>query len=338
MTDSPLKQKNDFHSFLASLSVEKMGDVESCCDLVEFKAKAKIYSQDAPSDCVYIVERGVVEAETESPDGSQTCSLAYLCRGDIFGELGCLTGQDRIASTRAIEDCVLRKISKKSFLELMLRVPSFGVFIATRLAEMLHRTTSALRFNTYCNDFSGNLQNFDLLLIFQTISSSGETGELRMVNPNNDIFGSFFFRKGRVEFARYAHLEGLEAIWQVFVEPALQGTFVFQAMGQPSLPFSSSFQMNMDGMDLLMQAATKRDHFQSLPPEQQNLSQTVGRAADALQWTEPEYADAAAEFWKILEKRPQPLQTVWRRMAISSATLAHIVNVLLGQGQICVVD
>jgi CRP-like cAMP-binding protein len=333
MTSTP-----DFLAFYEGLDALKKKEIDSYCEAVTAAPQDIIYEQDTPSDALYIIEKGVVEALAKSPDQNQTRSIAYLCRGDVFGELGCLTGHNRVATIRACEDVVLRKIRQQDFVHLIKRNPSFALFVATRLAERMYRTTASQLFNSCCIDLSGNLLNFDLLIIFQTIQSSARTGELRLINPNNDVFGTFFFEGGSSRYGRFAHLQGLEAVWQLFLDHTLQGTFTFQIMESPPEQNDPAHRITLDGTDLLMQAATKRDYFIALPPPLKELKGSLQAQAAALQWIEKENAEGARQVWHLIEKRAQPLSSLWKRVNLSHLTFAQIVAALTASGQAAVID
>jgi CRP-like cAMP-binding protein len=318
----------DFFTFMERLEPIKRQEVLSACKPVRAEPRDVICEQGEPSDSIYVMEKGVVEVLSYSDDRRQNRSLAYLSRGDIFGEMGILTGQPRVATIRACEKANLRRISDTDFLKLLNRIPSFGYFLCSNLAYRLHRITAAASHNSYCVDFGGNLLNFDLILIFQTIITSGQTGELRLISPNNDLTGSFFFNGGRIVYSRFAHLQAMEALWQVFLESPLAGTFAFRDIKAPTLPFDSESKIDREGMELLMQAATKRDHFQCLPEPIRKMQGTLERVTENLSWRRTETAPTAEKIWQIVQKRPQVIETIWRRLNVCSLTFAEVIQEL----------
>src|SRR5277367_1304136 len=104
------------------------------------------------------------------------------------------------------------------FLNLLEKIPKMGAYFSRNLARRLHQTATEAHLNVYELDLSGNLRHFDLLTIFRAITGMGRSGELHLHNSANELIGSFFFREGRIEHARFVHLEGIEAIWQGFVQ------------------------------------------------------------------------------------------------------------------------
>jgi len=320
---------SDFFSFMERLEPIKRQEVLAACKLVSAEPRDVICEQGEPSDSIYVVEKGVVEVLSYSDDRRQNRSIAYLSRGDIFGEMGILTGQPRVATIRACEKVNLRRITDHDFVKMLTRIPSFGYFLCTNLANRLHRITAAASHNSYCVDFGGNLLNFDMILIFQTIITSGQVGELRLISPSNDLTGSFFFKHGRIMFGRFAHLQGAEALWQVFIESPLPGSFAFQGVNEPTVAFEPEAKIDREGMDLLMQAASKRDHFQSQPEPLRKLQGTLERVTEQLTWSNPETAATAEKIWQIIQKRPQVIETIWRRLNVCSLTVAELTQELV---------
>jgi hypothetical protein len=187
--------------------------------------------------------------------------------------------------------------------------------------------------DVYSLDLMGNLRHFDLLTIFQAITSMGRSGELRLHNSANEIIGSFFFREGRAEHARFVHLEGVEAIWQGFVQSATDGTFAFQVVDQPGAPFNEERRIELASSDLLMQGVMRRDAYYALPEPLRQMEGSLSRLTESLVWTEPETQDLAERIWELIAKRPQPLASLWRRLNYSSPTFLEAVSRLVSTGQ-----
>ncbi|MEM1059003.1 MAG: cyclic nucleotide-binding domain-containing protein [Verrucomicrobiota bacterium] len=323
----------DYFSFLDNLDAINRHEIEGRSKNLGHVEPQVIISQDETGDGVYIIEKGVVEVVSQSPDGKHDRVLAYLCRGDFFGELSVLTGETRSASIRACEDVHLIKIPTPDFLHLIKRVPGLGYYFSAHLAARLYRLTRETATRSHCTDFGGNLPNFDVLLIFQTIASSGQAGELRLLDDADNVFGSFYFQGPTISHGRFAHLNGVEAMWQVFLETALPGSFSFQITGTPSIAYDDSCQIGGDGMDLLMQAASKRDYFQALPQEWRDLSGRLGRHTETLRWEDAEHGQLALQVWDFIANRPQVLNSVWRRLNVCTFHLASVAKRLVETGQ-----
>jgi len=325
--------ESNFFTLLEFLDAGSRLEIDGVCTRKTVQPQEIIYAQGDEANKVYIVALGVVEAFTHSPDGEQTRSLGFMGRGDFFGDLAVLTGQPRLAAVRACEETQLLQIEKLAFLHLLEKIPKMGAYFTRNLARRLHKTSTEANLDVYSLDLMGNLRHFDLLTIFQAITSMGRSGELRLHNSANEIIGSFFFREGRAEHARFVHLEGVEAIWQGFVQSATDGTFAFQVVDQPGAPFNEERRIELASSDLLMQGVMRRDAYYALPEPLRQMEGSLSRLTESLVWTEPETQDLAERIWELIAKRPQPLASLWRRLNYSSPTFLEAVSRLVSTGQ-----
>jgi hypothetical protein len=216
-----------------------------------------------------------------------------------------------------------------AFLALLEKIPKLGAYFSRNLARRLHQTSTEAHLSVYSLDLSGNLQHFDLLTIFQAITSMGRSGELRLNNSAYDLIGGFFFREGRVEYARFVHLEGVEAVWQGFVESATEGTFTFRVMEKPTLPFAEEHLIELESTNLLLEGVGRRDTYQSIPEVLRQMEGRLSRTTELLQWDDPATSPIAERIWELIAKRPQPLASLWRRLNYSALTFLEVVAVLM---------
>lgn len=308
-------------------------EVDSVCNKVSFPPDTVIYKQGDPATSVYIIVSGIVEAFTQSLDGLQSRSLGVMGKGDFFGDLAVLTGQTRLAGIRTREATKLLQIEKLAFVRLLEKVPKFGAYFSRNLARRLHQTSTEAYVKIFLHDLTGNLQHFDLLTIFQAVTSTGRSGELHLTNSDNDIIGSFFFQKGRAVNARFLHLTGAEAVWQGFLLLTAPGTFIFRVMEQPASQFTDDTKLDIESIQLLMLGASRRDTFHALPEYFREMQARLNRVAETLTWTDPETQPLAERIWELIAKRPQSLDSLWRRLPYSSLTFLETVSVLVNSGQ-----
>jgi CRP-like cAMP-binding protein len=321
--------ESNFFTLLEFLDAGSRLQIDAVCTRKKVDPQEMVYAQGDPADAIYIVSSGVVEVITQSPDGLQTRSVGFMGRGDFFGDLAVFTGQPRLAGIRALEPTELLRIEKLAFLNLLEKVPKMGAYFARNLARRLHKTSTEAHLSVFAIDLTGNLRHFDLLTIFQAITSMGRTGDLHINNSGNELIGSFFFREGRAEQARFVHLEGIEAIWEGFVQSATDGTFTFRATDKPSVPGSEQHQIELGSTDLLMQGCTRRDAFHALPEEMRLMQGRLSRLTESLAWTDPETQALAERIWELIAKRPQPLDSMWRRVNYSSLTFLNVVTMFI---------
>jgi len=79
--------------------------------ILEYGADRNIFMQGQPADSVFYLRRGKVKLSVTSEQGKEAI-IAILGNGNFFGE-GCLAGQPlRSATSTAVTDCTLMRISK----------------------------------------------------------------------------------------------------------------------------------------------------------------------------------------------------------------------------------
>lgn len=324
--------ESNFFTLLEFLDAGSRLEINALCTRKKVHPQEIIYRQGDAADSLYIISSGVVEVFTHSPDGQQTRSVGVMARGEFFGDLAALTGQPRLAAARALEPTELLQIEKLAFLQLLEKIPKMGAYFARNLARRLHKTSTEAHLNVYEIDLTGNLRHFDLLTIFQAITNMERTGELQLKNPANELIGSFFFRAGRAEQARFAHLEGIEAVWEGFLHLASDGTFTFQAKDKPDAPVPEQHQITLGSTDLLIQGCSRRDSYQALSEPMRQMQGRLSRVTETLAWTEPETEVLAGRIWELIAKRPQPIASLWRRLNYSSFSYLDVVSRLITSG------
>jgi CRP-like cAMP-binding protein len=319
----------NFFTLLELLDAGSRLEVEQACTKVTLPPGQVVYAQGDPANSVFIVVSGRVEAITHSPDGRQSRTVGVMGKGDFFGDLAVLTGQPRLAEVRTCEPTKLMQFEKLAFIRMLDKVPKVGAFFARNLAKRLHRTSTEAHVNVYAMDLAGNLEHFDLLVIFYTIISTGRTGELELHSADNEVIGSFFFRDGRLEHARLLHLMGLEAVWQGVVQPATGGTFSFHFKDAPATAYPEDQKIEIESNDLLAQGVTKRDAYHAITEDLRLMNGRLNRLGAALVWAYGPTQPLAERIWELIAKRPQPLDSLWRRLTCSSLTFLETVSILV---------
>jgi CRP/FNR family cyclic AMP-dependent transcriptional regulator len=117
----------DGEAFLANAGVGKT--------VVSLKKKGAAFSQGAPADAVFYIQKGKVRLTVVSKIGKEA-TLGILGEGEFFGEGG-LAGQPvRMGSATAMTDCELLRIDKKEMMLALHREHTFSdLFVAYLLAR-----------------------------------------------------------------------------------------------------------------------------------------------------------------------------------------------------------
>jgi CRP-like cAMP-binding protein/Fe-S-cluster-containing dehydrogenase component len=105
----------------AGLTPDFIERLKGSVELVRYAPGQVIARQGEAADSFYLVRIGFVKISEDYPGGELV--LAYLSRGDYFGEIGLLGGGVRTASCTALDHVELVKISGDDFREMVARFP-----------------------------------------------------------------------------------------------------------------------------------------------------------------------------------------------------------------------
>ena len=111
------------------------------CHRRRYPAKSTIIYAGDNSDSLYYIVDGSVTVIIENDDGKEMI-VAYLNKGDFFGEMGLFDEEDsRSAWVRAKTECEVGEISYAKFNELSETNPEIMQAIGTQMAKRLRQTT-----------------------------------------------------------------------------------------------------------------------------------------------------------------------------------------------------
>lgn len=94
-------------------------------------------------DTMYLVVQGNLQISKRVIQGADKV-IATLGVGQYAGELSLLTGVQRSATIRAVEDTEVIEIDQEAFLQLLHDQPQVGLDLMRQLAHRLHETTEEL--------------------------------------------------------------------------------------------------------------------------------------------------------------------------------------------------
>jgi CRP-like cAMP-binding protein/Fe-S-cluster-containing dehydrogenase component len=117
----------------ADLSPEFIGDLKERVELQGFAPGQVIVQQGDTADSFYLVRIGFVKVLENYPGGEMV--LAYLSRGDYFGEIGLLGGGDRTATCTALDHVELVRIAGDDFRDMVAKFPSVRAGLEAVAAE-----------------------------------------------------------------------------------------------------------------------------------------------------------------------------------------------------------
>jgi len=117
----------------AELSPDFIEHLKESVELVRYPPGQVIARQGEAADCFYLVRIGFVKISEAYPGGELV--LAYLSRGDYFGEIGLLGGGVRTASCTALDHVEVVKISGDDFRQMVERFPNVRAGLEAVAAE-----------------------------------------------------------------------------------------------------------------------------------------------------------------------------------------------------------
>src|SRR3989440_9628921 len=115
--ESPAKDTFVPKNFLAKVGTGKT--------ILKFRKNQHVFEQGDVADTVFYIQKGKVKLTVVSEHGKEAV-VAVLGPGQFFGE-GCLNGHPlRIATTRAIDECVLTCLEKTTMIATIHSEPEFS--------------------------------------------------------------------------------------------------------------------------------------------------------------------------------------------------------------------
>ena len=319
----------DFFAYCTSLKLLELKAIGELSHVRHLSEGETIYSTGDAGEALFIINRGVVEVIQPS---HQNAPATYLSRGDVLGDVETLSGLPRKQIARTCEPASVQCFLRKDFPELIRRVPSFFHFLSGQLASRLALARDLAMTQSHCLELAGNLSNFDLITVYQTISNSSQTGQLRITNPAGELISAFFFEQGQPRFGQFEHLTGEEAFWQLFVNEQLTGTFTFSTTELPEKDWIQSERITKNASEMLINALQGRDEFAELKQKFAGGAATLQRNKASLTWPSdapPESRAVAEQIWNFAGKTPTTVEQIYRQSAVCELKVYQVVDELL---------
>jgi CRP-like cAMP-binding protein len=298
--------------------------------LVEFGPGEEIFRQGDEGDRLFIVKTGVLEVLATPADGAEQLPVAYLGTGEVLGELALLTGSPRSATARSPEHAELFTLEKPVFLDLMETLPAFSRNLCLVLAKRLEATTLKVP-RASGKQLQGTLKFFDLATVIQTLIGSHQTGNLVVTQEaGKHKIAELFFYKGNIARAKFKHLTGDDAVFQLF-QSAFEGEFSFS--GRTVAEEEVQTDITLPAISLLMESVRLQDELPLLKERVPDPDRVYRQKAAQLLWEEPETVELAAAVWARLKKGAS-VSDLQRDIPRSSYFIYRTVSTLLDGGQI----
>jgi CRP/FNR family cyclic AMP-dependent transcriptional regulator len=166
---TPAPEMFDPKDFLA-----KVGDGKT---VVEFHENQTVFLQGELADTVFYIQQGKVKLTVISEQGKEAV-VAILEPGQFFGE-GCMNGHSkRIATTTAMENCVITVITKAAMIAALHDEPRFSELF---IAYLLNRNS---RIEEDLIDHLFNSSGKRLARLLLLLANFGKEGSPQPISPN----------------------------------------------------------------------------------------------------------------------------------------------------------
>jgi CRP-like cAMP-binding protein len=296
--------------------------------LLEFGPGEVVFHQGDQGDQLFVVKSGVLEVIATPTDATEAVPVAYLGTGEVIGELALLTGSPRSATVRSPERAVLFAVERAVFIDLMDTLPAFSRNLCVVLARRLETTTLKVP-RASGKQLQGSLRYFDLATVIQTLIGSHQTGNLTVTRQKKKL-AELFFYNGNIFRARYRHLAGDDAVYQLF-QSTMEGDFSFTGREVDEDEVQS--EVSLPAISLLMESVRLQDELPVLRERLPDPDRVFRQKGGHLAWEDAESVELAAAVWSRLKKGAS-IRDLEGDVARCSYAIYRTVATLLDTGQI----
>jgi CRP/FNR family transcriptional regulator, cyclic AMP receptor protein len=154
-----------------------LGKVGTGKTILEFQKNQNVFEQGDIADTVFYIQKGKVKLTVLSEQGKEAV-VAILEPGQFFGE-GCMNGHARrIATTTAMEDCLITAITKTAMIGALHDEPKFSELF---MAYLLTRN-SRIEADLIDQLFNSSERRLARLLLL--LANFGKEGSSQPISPN----------------------------------------------------------------------------------------------------------------------------------------------------------
>lgn len=131
-------------TLLGVLTDSERLDLARLLKVAPFRHGESISEQGEAADYLYILTSGKASVTVASANGPKS-QVAILGAGDVFGEMGMMTGRLRTATVRAMTDVMCYRLDRESFRSTLQQRPELAEAIARLLAERQEELDGVVR-------------------------------------------------------------------------------------------------------------------------------------------------------------------------------------------------
>ncbi len=120
----------------SGLSREDVAKIMGHLVEVDFASGDKIFSQGDSGDALYLIQSGAAHVQLDS-GGGRSETIAVLGPREYFGEMALLSSAPRSATVIAVKDCLLWKLSRESWDDLIAKHATWLLHFCAVLSQRL---------------------------------------------------------------------------------------------------------------------------------------------------------------------------------------------------------
>jgi CRP/FNR family transcriptional regulator, cyclic AMP receptor protein len=143
------------HPIFSDLDAEALDQLCRYAKHTVLKRGATIFAKGDPGHSLYAVISGTVKISLSSPDG-RNAILNLVGPGEVFGDMGVLSGQPRSADATANTNCEIYVIDRRDFLPFVRSQPALSMKFIELLCERLRWTSDQVE-QVILRDLPGRL-------------------------------------------------------------------------------------------------------------------------------------------------------------------------------------
>lgn len=220
-TDNIAKLLSKF-SFFQTLKKEEVKYFVPFIRHKQFEKGEIIIKKGEGGKHLYVILSGMVEVV-----GQNEVNIAFLGKGEIFGEMSLLSGESVGATIRAVEPTKVIYLNSRNFRKLLRQFPTLYAYFTNLLTRRVEKTNIA-RAEDFESGMNGDLAEMPPSELLQTFNMNRKTGVLKFSLPHDKAV--VVFKEGDPVRARFGELEDKEAFWAVLKEKTGRFQFI------PGLP------------------------------------------------------------------------------------------------------
>ncbi len=196
----------------SGLNQWELKSISQLMRLVDYRKGEVVYREGGEGDSFYVIVSGRFEVSISSGDKKKV--LAYLRRGDYFGEMSLLTNQPHSATLRALSDALILELKKDDFKKTIEHNATLSLEISKKLSSRVKggepRSKLLLKsdiISIYSTRYKSGQDMFSFNLAASLFHETRQKTVLLSLNPAGAEILSQHGMQRKVPLARFDNLE-----------------------------------------------------------------------------------------------------------------------------------